>query len=387
MLPSMRVSSSSSSSFFASVVFFVAAFAGAAAAQDPCTDGDPETCNAEGQIVFCDGGTTATFDCADLAAGTTCGPAACGGSGCPAELVNRCVGARGDSCLGVATVFDGDSSNDQAQFMAVPCAAGDACLTTETGESCGALPSGVSACTASSISCSGRFVVACQGYSAATNAVAAPGVFDCGLFGAGFVCQEDAAGEVTGCGNPDCGSAGAGKCDGTTAISCSEGVENGRENCATTGEACVQDSPDVSPTCVLADTRCGTNGGGACAGNVATICTGGQFTTTTDCAANGLVCGTIPDTTRIGCVEPGAQEGEGDGGPADECDSDSDCDDDEECDDGECVDADGGGPRRGGDPEPVPTPGLFSCAAAGAFPAGSVVAAGLALALRRRRRR
>lgn len=269
--------------------------------------------------------------------------------------------------------------------MAVNCTSGSACVAGESGETCEALPGGISACTSSSITCVGDSVVACQGYSAATNSVSAPGVFPCSLFGAGFTCLEDDAGQVTGCGNPACGEAGVGRCDGTTAVRCSEGVEDGRENCATTGEACVQDDPASSPTCVLADERCGANGGGACAGNVATICTGGQFTTTTDCSQNGLVCGTIPGTTRTGCVEPGGgDEGEGEG-PADECEDDGDCDDDEECDDGECVDADGGR-GRGGDPEPVPAPGLFSCASGGAFPVASVAVAAVVFGLRRRRR-
>lgn len=381
MLHPMRVISSP---FFAAVVVIASFAAGNAAAQDPCTEGDPETCDADGNVVFCNAGTTQTFDCNTIAAGASCDTLPCSGTGCPAELITGCTGQRGDNCLGIATFFDGDTSNDEQTNMTVPCASGSACLTTAEGEICSALPSGVSSCTASSLTCEGQFVVACGGYTAATNALSAPGVFDCEVFGEGFLCTEE-GGEVSGCGNPECGGVEqAGRCDGTTAIACDAGVENSRENCATNGEACVQDAPDQSPRCVLADEECGANGGGVCAGNVATICNGGTFSTTTDCSTNGLVCGTIPGTTRIGCVEAGGEEGEGEA-PADECSRDSDCDDDEECDDGECVDA-GGSPRRNADPEPVPAPGFFSCAAAGAFPAGSVVVAGLALALRRRRR-
>ncbi len=382
MLTPMRVISSP---FFAAVVVIASFASGNAAAQDPCTVGDPDTCDADGQIIFCNAGTTEAFDCNQLAAGASCAPLACGGPGCPADLINACVGTdRGDSCLGVATFFDGDDSNDDTTFMAVNCASGSACVASASGETCAALPSGVSACTSSSISCVGDAIVACQGYTAATNSVSSPGVFPCSVFGAGFTCQENDAGEVIGCGNPACGDEGAGRCDGNTRVDCTEGVENERENCATFGSVCVQDQPDQSPSCVTADEECGPTGGGECNGNVASICSGGVFQTTTDCSTNGLVCGTVAGTTRIGCVERGG-EGEGEA-PADECSRDSDCDDDEECDGGECVSADGGNPRRNADPEPVPAPGFFSCAAAGAFPAGSVVVAGLALALRRRRR-
>lgn len=75
MLPAMRSSSSTSFSFFSAVVFVAGVVcAGSAAAQDPCTDGDPETCDADGNVVFCNAGTTQTFDCNTLAAGSAATP-------------------------------------------------------------------------------------------------------------------------------------------------------------------------------------------------------------------------------------------------------------------------------------------------------------------------
>lgn len=371
--------------------FVVTALGSISAQAQTCLETDPEVCNAAGDVEFCDPNTLTlqTLNCAETfnATGAFCGPLDCDGVDCPADRIT-CTNARGGACLGIATLFDGDESDNARELMTVTCGGSDACVVdTGTGaETCQA-GSGVPACTAADagLRCVGNKIVGCIGFVDAVAAVTTPGVSDCASFGVGFLCVEDTVAGTVGCQNPDCGAEGFGSCDGTTAIQCSGGEEQNRENCATFGQACVQDTPTSSPQCITADPECGAGGNGVCNGQEATICQGGSFVSTTNCAASGLVCGVVPGTNRIGCNTPGSGEGEGEGEAPAECEDDNDCDDDEECDDGECV---SDRPRRGGGAEePVPAPGLFSCAET-PLAGAPLLALGLAgtLMLRRRRR-
>jgi hypothetical protein len=367
--------------------FFVVVTAALPAAAQTCTADDPETCDADGNVSFCNADLQLEAISCESAfgiPGATCAPLDCGPD-CPGTV--GCENVRGAACSGIGTLFDADDANNGATLMTVGCAGTDVCVAGATGETCVARPAGVATCTAAGEGhCVGDLLTACIGFADSDAFLAAPGVLDCSVFGAGFTCDD--SGPNPTCVNPACGAELAGRCDGSTAIHCTDGVEDSRENCATFGDTCVQDAADQDPQCVTADPQCGSGGGGVCDGQVATICAGGQFQTTTDCAVAGLVCGVVAGTTRVGCIEPGSSS-EGEGEPGDpECEEDSDCDDDEECDDGECVDEGGGGGRRGGGGgTPVEPPGLFSCNDAGAFPVAAVFAGVAVIAVGRRRRR
>ncbi|MDP2343826.1 MAG: hypothetical protein Q8O67_22900 [Deltaproteobacteria bacterium] len=365
------------SSILAFVVVVTALSSSGAFAQT-CTVGQPETCNVEGLVEFCDEGTLGTFDCSTAAEGATCAPLNCVGTGCPADIV-RCENVRGGPCIGIGTLFDGDTANDNLLNFSV-CESGSVCLADDAGETCAAPPAGTpGTCTVadSGLSCRGAFLLGCIGF-ASTNVQATPGVLDCAAVGAGFTCVE-ADGQV-GCQNPACGAEGNGRCDNGTAVSCEGGEIIGESDCLTLGQACIQDSPAATPFCATADPACGVDGLGTCAGSTATICAGGSVTTTTDCSTVARVCGAIDATGRIGCIIPGGEgEGEGEGEP--ECADDNDCDDDEVCDDGEC---ESDRSDRGGEPV-APAPGLFSCAQSGPLVPGALALAALAIVLRRRR--
>lgn len=160
-------------------------------------------------------------------------------------------------------------------------------------------------------------------------------------------CYSDGGSQQTGtpdsaCADVDCG-VGAGACVAGVAVSCVDGLEASRQDCATLGRICVQEESSFAPQCVLADPACGASGLGVCSDNQATVCAGGQVETLADCSAVGRICGVIPDSTGlIGCISPGEGEGEGEGDDDraddddDECRSDRDCADDEECNDRRC---------------------------------------------------
>jgi MYXO-CTERM domain-containing protein len=332
-------------------------------------------CANTSEILFCDGTTYATANCSDEAAsGATCGTMECIGSACPEESA-QCVGNRGGDCIGIGTLFDGDSSNDNL-LMAVPCAGNNACVATNAGESCEALPAGVSLCAPGDADyCAGDNLVLCINYGSAQAVLPSPGVLDCASLG--LVCSEE-SGSPT-CVEPTdarCGTEGFGSCIDNVATFCSDGTPTGSTtDCSTTGQACVDGGG--TPRCVTADPECGALGVGSCSGTVATICVDAVFQNTTDCSTLGRRCGADADG-QIGCITSGGGEGEGEGEP--ECQTDSDCDDDETCEDGECE-----RPRssRTTDEE-EPAAGLFGCSSAGGalFPAAAV----LTLVLRRRRR-
>ena len=360
------------------VVVVVVTAAGASHAQT-CTVGQPETCTVDGDLEFCRDGVLEVFSCEGIAAGSSCAPLDCIGSGCPTDAV-RCENVDGGPCFGIGPLFDADTAND-VLLGAVPCESGSVCLLNAGTETCALPPAGVPgicAVTDAGINCRGTFIVSCIGFSAG-NVGATPGVIDCREAGADFVCDDS---DGIRCINPACGIAGAGRCDGGTAVSCEGGSFVAETDCLTLGQACIQDDPAQTPFCATPDAACGASGLGVCTGDTAIICAGGQVSTTTDCSGVGRVCGAIDATGRIGCVVPGGEgEGEGEGEAPPECTQDSDCDDGDVCDDGEC---ERDRARDGGEPV-APAPGLFSCAHSGSLLPASALFIG-ALLLRRRRR-
>ena len=357
------------------VISLVSLAAGEARAQT-CNVNDPPVCLSAEELQVCNAGTPQNVTCRSLAAGAACGALPCTGTACSG--LEWCVGVT--SCVGVGALFTA-STTDDPRAGTVPCSTGFACQTQVSAgqEVCVTAPAAFETCSTSGLTCNGDFVVGCFDY--AVNALISPPSFmDCSEFGVGFTCLEEADGVR--CGNPACGLAQAGACSDSTAVVCSQGVVETETDCLTSGQVCIQDSPEQSPRCVTADPTCGPLGLGLCTLSTATICEGGQVVTTTDCSTVSRVCGPVDESGKIGCVIPGEGEGEGEGEP--ECERDSDCDEDETCEDGECASGPSGRDRDGGnEPAPAPTP-LFSCQ--GTSVSGLGVWALLGVLLRRRRR-
>jgi len=349
-------------------------------AGDACVTGDPDTCSGE-LVLFCNPNTSVyeTFDCSGAAAGTVCAPTPCTGSSCSGAI--RCVGSRGDDCVGLGPVFDDDTANDNL-IMQTPCVAGDACLLSDAGETCVASPNNLR-CSASSATCLNNQLVICVGFSGGNAFLTSPGVVDCASFG--LDCIDDGAAEGPRCAenfDPRCGTDGDGACQGSIAFSCDAGTVSGQQDCANLGQVCVDEG---SPFCTTGNPDCGPLGLGQCVGNTATICASAQVVNTADCSQLGRRCGPIDASGQIGCAVIGG-EGEGEGEGEAECARDSDCANDETCDDGTC--------RRervrrdDAEDPPAESPLAFLGCNAGVDVSGAAGLAGLAaLAAWRRRRR
>jgi uncharacterized protein (TIGR03382 family) len=356
------------------IAFLAAVPAAAQDVGDACTADSPPVC-AGTSLLVCDGTETyaTAADCAEVP-GATCDVAECVGSQCPDTVT--CSADRGGACVGIGTLFDGDSSNDN-QLMAVPCEGDNACVANQTGETCQALPAGVDLCGVGDVDrCVGDKLVLCINYGSAQAVLPSPGILDCAAFN--LTCGTDPSTDQIGCieeTDARCGAEGFGSCINNVANFCSDGTFTGSAtDCSNSGQACVDDE---GPRCVTAAPECGPTGVGVCDGNTATICADAQFVNTTDCSAIGRRCGADANG-QIACITAGGGEGEGEGEP--ECDSDSDCEDDETCDDGECRRE----RTRSTTDNEEPAAGLFGCNTAGGvmFPMAAVVA----VLLRRRRR-
>lgn len=360
------------------ITFLAAVPAVAQNAGDACTNSSPWTCVDSATILYCDGTSYAEANCAaETVTGAVCGTNSCVGSEC-GEDTAVCFGSRDNPCIGVATLFDGDNSTDN--LMAVPCQGNSACVATSSGETCEALPAGVSLCSPNGTGsyCANDNLVICVNYGSAQAVLPSPGVVDCDSLG--LTCGTDPSTSQPGCierADPACGANGQGACVNNVANFCSDGVVSSTSDCSNSGQACVDGSG--SPRCVTPDAECGALGLGSCSGTTATICVDAEFQNTTDCSAIGRRCGAVDSSGQIGCIASGGGgEGEGEGEP--ECENDSDCDDNETCDDGECKRERSRGTT---DDEEAPA-GLFGCSSSGGamFPMAAV----LAMVLRRRRR-
>lgn len=353
----------------------------AQSAGDSCFEGkDGDVCSGNEILSCTEGLYESVVDCPSALPGTVCGTPGCSGE-CPEQIT--CTGnSVSDACIGYAPLLDGDSSND-GQFFIAPCQAGLACEVdfSEGGESCQQSPNNITCSTSSpTAQCVGDKLVLCVSFEGGGATIQSPGVLDCGSDG--LTCGLDGDGEPNCIEDidPRCGS-GEGSCQGSVAISCSEGIVFDERDCANFGQACIDEGGNFS--CVTPDPECGANGLGVCSGNVASICQGGSFVTETDCSSIGRRCGPLDANGQIGCVVNGGEgEGEGEGEP--ECSRDSDCDDDEECDDGECKRIRSSRGRGDAEPEEEGPFAALGCQQSHLTP---FAIGGLALLLVRRRRR